>query len=98
MNRPVGIDVGAKYAIYQLLDELAANGVGVIVHLIWTARSIGGFWSVIVMREGQMTGMLETKKTNQEEIIQYTTGVKNMFAKEYEVMWWMINKKDMLKN
>ena len=38
------------------------------------------------MREGQMTGMLETKKTNQEEIMQYATGVKNMFAKEYEVM------------
>ncbi len=31
MSRLEGIDVGAKYAIYQLLDELAANGVGVIV-------------------------------------------------------------------
>ncbi|MDH2999530.1 D-xylose ABC transporter ATP-binding protein [Chelonobacter oris] len=78
-----GIDVGAKYAIYQLLDELAANGVGVIVISSELPEVLGVSDRVIVMREGQMTGMLETKSTNQEEIMQYATGVKNMFARDY---------------
>ncbi|MDY5422413.1 sugar ABC transporter ATP-binding protein [Actinobacillus porcinus] len=78
-----GIDVGAKYAIYQLLDELAANGVGVIVISSELPEVLGVSDRVIVMREGRMTGMLETKSTNQEEIMQYATGVKNMFSKEY---------------
>ncbi|TNH03250.1 sugar ABC transporter ATP-binding protein [Testudinibacter sp. TR-2022] len=78
-----GIDVGAKYAIYQLLDELAANGVGIIVISSELPEVLGVSDRVIIMREGQMTGMLETKSTNQEEIMQYATGVKNMFAREY---------------
>ncbi|MEG9531115.1 sugar ABC transporter ATP-binding protein [Mannheimia indoligenes] len=80
-----GIDVGAKYAIYQLLDELAASGVGVIVISSELPEVLGISDRIIVMREGRMTGMLETKKTNQEEIMHYATGVKNMFAKEYGV-------------
>lgn len=80
-----GIDVGAKYAIYQLLDELAANGVGVIVISSELPEVLGVSDRIIVMREGRMTGMLETKKTNQEEIMHYATGVKNMFAREYGV-------------
>ncbi|QLB12247.1 monosaccharide ABC transporter ATP-binding protein (CUT2 family) [Bisgaardia hudsonensis] len=78
-----GIDVGAKYAIYQLLDELAANGVGVIMISSELPEILGISDRVIVMREGRMTGMLETKKTNQEEIMHYATGVKNMFVNEY---------------
>lgn len=78
-----GIDVGAKYAIYQLLDELAANGVGVIVISSELPEILGVSDRILVMREGQMTGMLETKKTDQEEIMQYATGVKDMFAREY---------------
>lgn len=80
-----GIDVGAKYAIYQLLDELAAKGVGVIVISSELPEILGVSDRIIVMREGRMTGMLETKKTNQEEIMHYATGVKNMFAREYGV-------------
>ena len=79
-----GIDVGAKYAIYQLIDELAANGVGVIVISSELPEILGITDRVIVMREGRMTGMLETKKTNQEEIMQYATGVRNMFKNEYK--------------
>ncbi len=79
-----GIDVGAKYAIYQLLDELAANGVGVIVISSELPEILGVSDRVIVMREGRMTGILETKQTNQEEIMQYATGVKNMFSHEYK--------------
>lgn len=75
-----GIDVGAKYAIYQLLDELAARGVGVIVISSELPEVLGVSDRIIVMREGKMTGILPAKSTDQEEIMQYATGVKNMFT------------------
>jgi len=79
-----GIDVGAKYAIYQLLDELARQGVGVIMISSELPEVLGMSDRVIVMKEGVMTGMLETEKTDQEEIMQYATGVKNMFVAKLE--------------
>ncbi|QIM64351.1 sugar ABC transporter ATP-binding protein [Frederiksenia canicola] len=78
-----GIDVGAKYAIYQLLDELAASGVGVIMISSELPEVLGISDRIIVMREGKMTAMLETKQTNQEEIMHYATGVKDMFAHKH---------------
>lgn len=63
-----GIDVGAKYAIYQLLDELAANGVGVIVISSELPEVLGVSDRIIVMREGRMTAMLETKKPTKKKL------------------------------
>lgn len=77
-----GIDVGAKYAIYKLLDELASQGVGVIMISSELPEVLGMADRVIVMKEGQMTGMLNAQETDQEEIMHYATGVKNMFAHE----------------
>lgn len=74
-----GIDVGAKYAIYELLDELASQGIGVIMISSELPEVLGMSDRVIVMKEGMMTAMLETAVTSQEEIMQYATGVKNMF-------------------
>nr|WP_319514406.1 sugar ABC transporter ATP-binding protein [uncultured Cohaesibacter sp.] len=72
-----GIDVGAKYAIYELLDELAKQGVGVIMISSELMEVLGMSDRVMVMHEGKMTGILETKKTSQEEIMQYATGIKS---------------------
>ncbi|WP_026973261.1 sugar ABC transporter ATP-binding protein [Aliagarivorans marinus] len=81
-----GIDVGAKYAIYQLLDELASEGVGVIMISSELPEVLGMSDRVVVMKEGQMTAMLNTPETNQEEIMQYATGVKNMFPELEEAI------------
>ncbi|WP_068310328.1 sugar ABC transporter ATP-binding protein [Polycladidibacter hongkongensis] len=80
-----GIDVGAKYAIYQLLDELAANGVGVIMISSELPEVLGMSDRVLVMKEGEVTGLIDRAGTNQEEIMQYATGVKNMFTPQVEV-------------
>jgi ribose transport system ATP-binding protein len=80
-----GIDVGAKYAIYQLLDALAAQGVGVIMISSELPEVLGLSDRVIVMREGEMTAILNTKSTNQEEIMHYATGVKNMYTENIGV-------------
>lgn len=81
-----GIDVGAKYAIYELLDELACQGVGVIIISSELPEVLGMSDRVIVMKEGEMTAMLNTADTSQEEIMQYSTGVKNMFPLYEEVI------------
>lgn len=80
-----GIDVGAKYAIYQLLDELANQGVGVIMISSELPEILGMSDRVLIMKEGEMTGLLQTRSTNQEEIMHYATGVKHMFKNDFEV-------------
>ena len=80
-----GIDVGAKYAIYELLDELAYQGIGVIMISSELPEILGMTDRVVVMKEGQLTAVLETRKTSQEEIMQYATGYKNMYTADYEV-------------
>ncbi|SCM76823.1 putative ribose/galactose/methyl galactoside import ATP-binding protein 1 [uncultured Pleomorphomonas sp.] len=73
-----GIDVGAKFAIYQLLDQLAADGIGVILITSELPEILGLTDRVVVFHEGEVTGVLETARTNQEEIMQYASGVKHM--------------------
>ncbi|TCL04347.1 monosaccharide ABC transporter ATP-binding protein (CUT2 family) [Sodalis ligni] len=80
-----GIDVGAKYAIYELLDELAGQGIGIIMISSELPEILGMSDRVVIMKEGLMTAVLETAKTSQEEIMQYATGIKDMYTAEREV-------------
>ncbi|SFB77355.1 sugar ABC transporter ATP-binding protein [Tropicimonas isoalkanivorans] len=73
-----GIDVGAKFAIYELLDELASEGIGVIMITSELPEILGMTDRVVVFHEGEVAGVLETAKTDQEEIMQYASGVKRM--------------------
>ncbi|HXP96497.1 MAG TPA: sugar ABC transporter ATP-binding protein [Telmatospirillum sp.] len=73
-----GIDVGAKFAIYQLLDKLARDGIGVILITSELPEILGMTDRVVVFHEGEVTGILETRQTSQEEIMQYASGVKRM--------------------
>ena len=80
-----GIDVGAKYAIYELLNELAAQGIGIIMISSELPEILGMTDRVVVMKEGEMTAVLKSSQTNQEEIMQYATGYKNMYQTAHEV-------------
>jgi ribose transport system ATP-binding protein len=73
-----GIDVGAKFAIYKLFDQLAADGIGVILITSELPEILGMTDRVAVFHEGRMTGLLETRSTSQEEIMQYASGRKRM--------------------
>jgi ribose transport system ATP-binding protein len=64
-----GIDVGARYAIYQLLDRLAADGIGVVLISSDLQEIMGMTDRVVVFREGQVTGVVRTAETSQEEIM-----------------------------
>ncbi|ONI46520.1 galactose/methyl galactoside ABC transporter ATP-binding protein MglA [Candidatus Epulonipiscium fishelsonii] len=64
-----GIDVGAKYEIYQLIGDLANRDKGVIVISSEMPELIGITDRILVMSNGKVAGIVETKTTSQEEIM-----------------------------
>ncbi|MDQ0511551.1 ribose transport system ATP-binding protein [Angulomicrobium amanitiforme] len=69
-----GIDVGAKFAIYQIMDELAAKGIGVILISSELPEVLGMTDRIAVFHQGRIAGVLETAATSQEEIMHYASG------------------------
>ena len=64
-----GIDVGAKYEIYQLIIDLAKQGKGVIMVSSEMAELLGVCDRIIVMSGGRVAGEVDAKNTSQEEIL-----------------------------
>ena len=64
-----GIDVGAKYAIYALMDQLAAQGVGVVLISSDLPEILGLTDRVAVFRQGCIAGVLETRRCSQQDVI-----------------------------
>jgi methyl-galactoside transport system ATP-binding protein len=72
-----GIDVGAKFEIYQLINNRAASGKAVIVVSSEMPELIGITNRILVMSNGYMAGIVETEKTTQTEIFQMATQYLN---------------------
>ena len=64
-----GIDVGAKFEIYQLINQLAADGKGIIMISSEMPELLGVTDRILVMSNGKAAGIVETQKTSQEEIM-----------------------------
>ncbi len=64
-----GIDVGAKYEIYQLIIELANEGKGIIMISSEMPELLGVSNRILVMSNGKIAGIVNTEETNQEEIL-----------------------------
>ncbi len=64
-----GVDVGAKYAIYEVMNELAAKGYAIIMVSSEMPEVLGMADRVIVMREGKVSSIFENKGLEQEEIL-----------------------------
>lgn len=69
-----GIDVGAKFAIYQLLDKLASEGIGVVLITSELPEIMGMTDRVAVFHEGRISGIVNTRESSQEEIMQLASG------------------------
>lgn len=69
-----GIDVGAKFEIYSLIHELAAEGMGVLVISSELPEVLGLSDRIYVMSEGRITGELGREEANQESVMRYMTG------------------------
>lgn len=64
-----GIDVGAKYEIYQLIQKLAQEGKGIIMISSEMPELLGVTDRILVMSNGRAAGILDTKTATQEKIM-----------------------------
>ncbi|QGH32978.1 ATP-binding cassette domain-containing protein [Gracilibacillus salitolerans] len=69
-----GIDVGAKFEIYTQINELAAQGLAVLVISSELPEVLGLSDRIYVMNEGRITGELQKDEADQESVMRYMTG------------------------
>ncbi|MCL1944808.1 MAG: ATP-binding cassette domain-containing protein [Firmicutes bacterium] len=65
-----GIDVGAKYEIYQLINELAEKGNSIMVISSEMEELFGITDRMLVMSNGRLAGIVNTKESSQEEVME----------------------------
>jgi len=68
-----GIDVGAKKEVYSLMNELAGQGVGIIMISSELPEILGMSDRVLVMNHGEIAGKLDIEEANQENILNLAT-------------------------
>ena len=68
-----GIDVGAKYEIYCIIEELARQGKSIIMISSEMGELIGMSDRIMVMCDGRVTGFIDGDKANQENIMELAT-------------------------
>ncbi len=66
-----GIDVGAKYEIYTIIHQLAAEGKGILLISSELPEILGMCDRIYVMSEGKITGELSGQEASQEKIMKY---------------------------
>ncbi len=64
-----GIDVGAKYEIYTIINRLAEEGKGIILISSELPEILGICDRIYVMREGKIVGEMPAKEASQEAIM-----------------------------
>jgi rhamnose transport system ATP-binding protein len=71
-----GIDVGAKAEVHEIIDELAASGMAIILISSDLPEVIAMSDRVLVMREGRQMGMFERAEADEERIITAAMGAE----------------------
>lgn len=69
-----GIDVGAKYEIYKIMNRLVNDGVCVIMISSELPEVLGMSDRVIIMHEGKITAELDNTDLSQEKVMYFATG------------------------
>ena len=74
MDEPTrGIDVGAKYEIYELIINMAKAGNTIIIVSSEMPEILGMTNRIGVMSNGRLAGIVNTNETNQEELLRLST-------------------------
>ena len=68
-----GIDVGAKFEIYNIIIDLAQKGKSIILITSEMSELLGLSDRIVVMCEGKKSGILDKKEANQEKIMELAT-------------------------
>lgn len=69
-----GIDVGSKAEIYQIMDDLTRQGVGVIMVSSELPEVLGMSDRIMVMREGRVVKEIQRAEASEELIMHYAVG------------------------
>jgi ribose transport system ATP-binding protein len=69
-----GVDVGARSEIYRLIDQLAADGVAVLMISSDLEEILGVSDRVLVMHQGRIAGELPRERLSEEAVMQLATG------------------------
>jgi ABC-type sugar transport system ATPase subunit len=70
-----GIDVGAKYEIYKLMNDLIEQGISIIMISSELEEVLGMSDRIMVMCEGRSAGTLDSAEATQEKIMALATGI-----------------------
>jgi ribose transport system ATP-binding protein len=70
-----GIDVGAKVEIYKLINQLARQGVAIIMVSSELPEILGLSDRILVIHEGRVSGILSRDEASEEKIMEYATGM-----------------------
>ncbi len=71
-----GVDVGARFEIYQIIDQLAQQGLGILVISSDLPELLGICDRIAVMHQGTVTGILPRDEATQERIMELATPEK----------------------
>ena len=69
-----GIDVGAKAEVHQIINQLAAEGIAIIMISSDLPEVLAMSDRILVMREGQQTAVLDGKTATQESVMTAALG------------------------
>ena len=75
-----GVDVGAKQDIFRLINDIAKRGNSVIYASCENSELLSITDRIYVLFDGHVMAELETKKTNEDEIMHYSVGSTTKYA------------------
>ena len=77
MDEPTrGIDIGSKNQIYALINDLAKQGIGIIMISSELPEVLQVANNIVVFAAGRVTGMLENRELTQDILLDYATSQK----------------------
>ena len=78
-----GIDVGAKYEIYSIINELADSGKGILMISSELPELLGMCDRIYVMSEGRFTGEMRRENATQEALMRLMTKSRGKIQDEH---------------
>ncbi|WP_343208182.1 sugar ABC transporter ATP-binding protein [Anaerolentibacter hominis] len=82
MDEPTrGIDVGSKFEVYELMNELSDQGVAIIMISSELPEVLGMSDRIIVIHQGEINGEMDAKDATQEKLLYLAAGYNKLEGK-----------------
>jgi ribose transport system ATP-binding protein len=71
-----GVDVGARMSVYQIIDQLTKEGIGILLFTSDMMELIGLSDRILVFYEGKISGELKRGEATEERIMRAASGIR----------------------